>query len=141
MSETLDTQSCPLENPRYPEQSSQQERGFMLGTQERPQAGHRRGNEQEQPGGSRGKELSRPRDRLRPPAGWCTRSLERVNGEKGPRGWRGPCERASGPHELILRVLGGRRGFHVFLDPAWSRKTPGSGLITLLGAGTGSAPM
>ena len=52
---------------------------------------------------------------------------------KGPKGGRGPCERASKPHELIPRVLGDRRGFYVFLDPAWSGKTPGRGRVRLLG--------
>lgn len=50
---TLGTQSCPLENPRHTKQSLQQGREFMLGTQEQPWAGHRRGTEQE-PGGREG---------------------------------------------------------------------------------------
>lgn len=73
--ETLGSQSCPLGNPRHTEQSFQQEQGLMLGTQERPRAGHRRGNEQEKPGGREYKEHSGPRDRLGPSSRLVPRAL------------------------------------------------------------------
>lgn len=48
---------------------------MMLGTQERPRAGHRRGNEQEKPGGREYKEHSGPRDRLGPSSRLVPRAL------------------------------------------------------------------